>query len=110
MCIVVLQVWDVTNYAPDHPVGATLVTMDCGKDGTEAFDGEHPRDYLERFVGIENKKGPLVGSPPEPEPTPAAPAQSPVSFQELSGHDNPGDCWVAYYDEVCRVVGLTWGD
>jgi len=41
------EVYDVTEYAPNHPGGAALVTSNCGRDDTESFSVFHEYDQLE---------------------------------------------------------------
>ena len=36
----------MTEYGPQHPAGEAIVFLDCGGNGTAAFDASHARDYL----------------------------------------------------------------
>lgn len=47
-------VYDLTDWAPEHPGGADRIEGLCGTDGTEAFSGQHdgqsaPMEALARF-------------------------------------------------------------
>jgi len=35
------NVYDLTNWINKHPGGATVIRAICGKDGTDAFEGQH---------------------------------------------------------------------
>jgi len=41
------QVYDLTDFAPEHPGGASLITQLCGENATEAFQREHTVDILQ---------------------------------------------------------------
>lgn len=48
------NVYDVTNWVPDHPGGRRAILSLCGKDGTSAFEGKHggqdsPEAQLAKF-------------------------------------------------------------
>jgi cytochrome b involved in lipid metabolism len=71
------NVYDLTDYAPEHPGGPEWITDFCGVDGTRAYDMEHPVILL-RIVP-ETLLGKLVVPPTEPTPVPAeVPAESPA--------------------------------
>ncbi|CAB9498144.1 fumarate reductase [Seminavis robusta] len=75
------EVYDVTAYAPNHPVGATiLVNGMCGKDGTPAFDPVHgdTPGYMQIFPGI-TYLGTLLAATPAPVPVPVTPAPIPAT-------------------------------
>ncbi|CAB9511741.1 Acyl-lipid (9-3)-desaturase [Seminavis robusta] len=118
------EVFDVTEYAPQHPAGASLVTSNCGHDDTESYSLFH--DYSELESIRQYFKGMLTDEP-QPEATveqsgeetgstasesnPSVP-ESPgaadipilengkVHFMALQQHSTPDDCWVSYFDEV----------
>src|ERR1700755_2408563 len=48
-CWVILygQVWDVTEFLPEHPGGANIILKLAGKDATEEYDPIHPPGTLE---------------------------------------------------------------
>ncbi|TPX15635.1 uncharacterized protein E0L32_004333 [Thyridium curvatum] len=52
-CWVILygEVWDVTEFLPEHPGGSKIILQLAGKDATEEFDPVHPEGTL-----IENMK------------------------------------------------------
>jgi cytochrome b involved in lipid metabolism len=39
--IVYGNVFDLTNWITKHPGGATVIRAICGKDGSDAFEGQH---------------------------------------------------------------------
>ena len=42
-------VYDLTDFADEHPAGAESITDLAGKDGTEAFEAVHNQRILEEF-------------------------------------------------------------
>ncbi|KAK5089129.1 hypothetical protein LTR05_003353 [Lithohypha guttulata] len=61
------QVWDVTDFLPEHPGGANIVLKLAGKDATEEYDPVHPPGTLEENLDPSKCLGPIdPKSLPEP--------------------------------------------
>ncbi|KAL3937543.1 MAG: hypothetical protein SGBAC_007367 [Bacillariaceae sp.] len=56
------NVYDMTQYAPNHPASSTLITNHCGRDATAAYASAHSRALL-ATVG-RYKMGALQGADP----------------------------------------------
>ncbi|KAK2461811.1 hypothetical protein APHAL10511_006274 [Amanita phalloides] len=54
------QVYDVTEFLPEHPGGARVILQYAGKDATESFDQFHSSEVL-RNLPTEKHLGSLVG-------------------------------------------------
>ncbi|KAJ3530189.1 hypothetical protein NM688_g7746 [Phlebia brevispora] len=44
------QVYDVTDFLPEHPGGSKIILKYAGRDATDAFEPIHPPDALERYL------------------------------------------------------------
>jgi L-lactate dehydrogenase (cytochrome) len=55
------QVYDLTNFLPNHPGGQKILLKYAGKDATKIFVPIHPPDALSKFLAPENHLGPLIG-------------------------------------------------
>ena len=89
-------VYDTTDYAYQHPgPGETVIHPYCGGNGTAAFAGVHPKSYLSMID--DEIVGPLEQTTHPTQP----PGNSPsISFETLTMHNSPKDCWVAFYGVV----------
>ena len=56
------DVYDLTEFAGEHPAGAESIYVLCGTDGTGAFQTVHGQNMLDDFN--EDKVGPYVGGLP----------------------------------------------
>lgn len=68
-CWVILygNVWDVTDFLPNHPGGANIVLKLAGKDATEEYDPIHPPGTLEDSLAPSKNLGPIdPNTLPEP--------------------------------------------
>ncbi|KAK5949766.1 hypothetical protein OHC33_009155 [Knufia fluminis] len=74
-CWVILygQVWDVTDFLPEHPGGANIILKLAGKDATEEYDPVHPPGTLEENLAPSKRLGPID---PKSLPEPVKPAQN----------------------------------
>ncbi|KAF2810754.1 uncharacterized protein BDZ99DRAFT_441322 [Mytilinidion resinicola] len=73
-CWVVLygNVYDVTEFVPDHPGGSKVILQLAGTDATEEYDPIHPPGILEETLKPENKLGTIDASTlPSSEKSPA---------------------------------------
>jgi cytochrome b involved in lipid metabolism len=116
-------VYDLTVYAWQHPGGAGIIFVDCGRDGTAAYDAYHPKSYLleveDDKVGIidtpthppmstdppVSTEPPIVPTnqtllPTTPEPTTVVTEQPGIRLEEVAEHATPEDCWVVFYEHV----------
>ena len=118
VCFEIYAVFDVTEYAPQHPGGASLVTSNCGLDDTESYSLFHTYSELDGirqyFKGMltEEPQGdsstPATATDSVPGSLPESPAASDipilengmVHFLALQHHSIPDDCWFVYYGEV----------
>ncbi len=55
------QVYDLTDFLPNHPGGQKIIIRYAGKDATKIFVPIHPPDTIEKFIPPEKHLGPLVG-------------------------------------------------
>jgi cytochrome b involved in lipid metabolism len=46
------KVYDLTDFAEEHPAGPESILELAGQDGTEAFDAVHSEGVLEEFEPI----------------------------------------------------------
>lgn len=53
------NVYDVTDFIPNHPGGAKIILQLAGQDATEEYDPVHPPGTLEESLGPEAKLGTL---------------------------------------------------
>lgn len=65
------NVWDVTEFLPNHPGGANIVLKLAGKDATEEYDPIHPPGTLEENLSPSKNLGP-IDPKTLPEPVQAA--------------------------------------
>lgn len=77
-CWVILygEVWDVTDFLPNHPGGANIILKLAGKDATEEYDPIHPPGTLEENLAKSARIGP-IDPKTLPQPVQAAKAVGP---------------------------------
>ncbi|KAM0718145.1 hypothetical protein Q7P37_006477 [Cladosporium fusiforme] len=51
------KVYDLTNFAPDHPGGPDIIYKYAGKDGSKAYNDFHAANLIEKELGPSEKKG-----------------------------------------------------
>ncbi|KAJ7619164.1 FMN-dependent dehydrogenase-domain-containing protein [Mycena polygramma] len=63
-CWVIIKsnVYDVTDFLPEHPGGAKIILKYAGRDATSAFEPIHPPDALEKNLPSSKHLGPLSQS------------------------------------------------
>lgn len=54
-----LQVYDLTKFAPEHPGGMKILLKYAGKDATEEYDPIHPPGTIEEALAPEFHLGPV---------------------------------------------------
>ncbi|EME38909.1 hypothetical protein DOTSEDRAFT_75576 [Dothistroma septosporum NZE10] len=53
------KVYDLSNFAPEHPGGAHMVYKWAGKDGSETYNQFHSSSLIDEQLSDSEKKGPL---------------------------------------------------
>ena len=80
------KVYDLTNFAPNHPGGASFIYKYAGKDGTKTYNMYHAADLIEKELSDAEKKGPFdestvtqtwLDAQKEEEPAPENPNEKP---------------------------------
>ena len=96
------EVYDMTEYADQHPPGPGTITANCGEDGTEQYKIFHERSMLalvkQYYIGELDTNSITNGdsySTSSPDPVPVA-----MKLDEVSLHNRAGDCYVIYDGEV----------
>ncbi|KXS13117.1 hypothetical protein M427DRAFT_59013 [Gonapodya prolifera JEL478] len=58
-CWVILNgdVYDLTNFLPEHPAGANIILKYAGKDGSKAFNPIHPSDIIQKLLPAKVRVG-----------------------------------------------------
>lgn len=103
------QVLDLTSYIDKHPGGAQVISQICGKDGTQAFAGQHsgqstPMNQLQALV---------IGTLASTEPAPSASdsesgadtATGAFTATEVAKHNKASDCWSVVNGNVYDLTG-----
>eukprot|EP00521_Asterionellopsis_glacialis_P008400 CAMPEP_0195285398 /NCGR_PEP_ID=MMETSP0707-20130614/3242_1 /TAXON_ID=33640 /ORGANISM="Asterionellopsis glacialis, Strain CCMP134" /LENGTH=1388 /DNA_ID=CAMNT_0040344885 /DNA_START=294 /DNA_END=4460 /DNA_ORIENTATION=+ len=88
------KVYDLTEFAEEHPAGAKSIHDLAGMDGTAAFSAVHNENMMDDFD--EEIIGYLVVA--EEKDTEDSNRQ--VAIEELEQHNTSGDCWVAIHGNV----------
>lgn len=66
-CWVVIDgyVYDLTDFISSHPGGPEIIKNNSGKDVTSIFSPIHASDVIEKYIGAEQRMGPLDGKMPD---------------------------------------------
>ncbi|CAG8972400.1 hypothetical protein HYALB_00007154 [Hymenoscyphus albidus] len=101
------DVWDVTDFLPQHPGGSSIILKLAGADATEEYDPIHPPGTLEDNLPPEKKLGTIdVSLIPKLEPEEVQHTEGPVDVQTLLNLDEIEEvatkqiskkCWAYYY-------------
>ncbi|CAK7234398.1 hypothetical protein SBRCBS47491_008934 [Sporothrix bragantina] len=61
-CWVIVRgnVFDVTEFLPEHPGGEKIILKYAGRDATAAFDPVHPPDTLDKYLDKSKHLGPVA--------------------------------------------------
>jgi cytochrome b involved in lipid metabolism len=94
-------VYDLTDFASEHPAGAQSIHDLAGKDGTDAFQTVHNMGLLEDFD--DDRIGPLVA---EDLTEKVSSSDRTISLHELQHHNTVDDCWVAFHGEVYDMTSF----
>ncbi|CAG8952568.1 hypothetical protein HYFRA_00009674 [Hymenoscyphus fraxineus] len=101
------DVWDVTDFLPQHPGGSSIILKLAGADATEEYDPIHPPGTLEENLPPEKKLGTIdVSLIPKLEPEEVQQTEGPADVQTLLNLDEIEEvatkqiskkCWAYYY-------------
>lgn len=63
-CWIVIHgnVFDVTDFLPEHPGGQAIILKYAGADATEAYDPIHPPGTIEEYLPTQCHKGKVIES------------------------------------------------
>ncbi|PGH08305.1 hypothetical protein AJ80_07901 [Polytolypa hystricis UAMH7299] len=83
------QVYDVTEFLPEHPGGTAVMLRFAGRDATEEYDPVHPAGTIEKELPKEKHLGALEPSDPatassSESSSPSDQAQAPVKTPSLN--------------------------
>ncbi|TVY28273.1 Cytochrome b2, mitochondrial [Lachnellula hyalina] len=72
------QIWDLTDFAPQHPGGSQIIFKFAGQDATQIYNEIHPPPLIQKTLTISKLKGTLRPSSHNtlPAPSAQAPAQN----------------------------------
>lgn len=101
------DVWDVTDFLPQHPGGSSIILKLAGADATEDYDPIHPPGTLEANLAPEKKLGTIdPASIPKPEVEETINTEGPVDMstllnleeiEEVATKQISKKCWAYYY-------------
>ncbi|KAF2791382.1 hypothetical protein K505DRAFT_363876 [Melanomma pulvis-pyrius CBS 109.77] len=125
-CWVILygNVYDVTDFIPEHPGGAKVILQLAGSDATEEYDPIHPPGILEENLKPENKLGTinadtLPSTEKSPVETGEAVLEGPVDLESLLNLDDieevatkqiPNKAWAYYYSASDDLKSKTFNN
>jgi L-lactate dehydrogenase (cytochrome) len=126
-CWVVIhgQVYDVTDFLPNHPGGAAVILRFGGHDATDEYDPVHPPGTIEKELPADKCLGELEGSgaapeQPQPPPTQDNPNKEPSlslmigldDFEKAAQRKLTGRAWIYYSSaaESMRTYGNNLAD
>ena len=97
------NVYDLTEWIPQHPGGAGVVEAMCGTDGTSSYEGQHggqgtPQRVLDGFlVGAVGAPDPTAGTASGTSASTAASTSSAaaagITRKDVTKHASTDDCW-----------------
>lgn len=108
------NVYDLTSYIARHPGGASVLTAICGKDGTQAFTGQHAgaqkpnADLSSLPVGPLSAASAGSGSSSSGSAT-KAPLATTFTAAEVAKHNTGSDCWSLVNGKVYDLTSYVTG-
>jgi cytochrome b involved in lipid metabolism len=108
------NVYDLTSYIARHPGGASVLTVICGKDGTQAFTGQHAgaqkpnADLSSLLVGPLSAASASSGSSGSSGAT-KAPLATTFTAAEVTKHNTGTDCWSVVNGKVYDLTSYVTG-
>lgn len=103
------MVYDLTSYIPVHKGGPLPLESICGKDGTNAFSGQHSGEQRPAMDLSALAIGPLGGAVTSVTPSPSASsdgstgttsAAGALTAAEVAKHTTASDCWTVVGSNV----------
>ncbi|KAH6709529.1 FMN-dependent dehydrogenase [Leptodontidium sp. 2 PMI_412] len=116
------DVWDVTEFLPNHPGGSNIILKLAGRDATEEYDPIHPPGTLEENLKPEAKLGkidPLSIPNPEADVPEKEEAQGPPPMQNILNLDEMEEvatkqiskkCWAYYYSAADDLISKSFNN
>lgn len=108
------NVYDLTNYISSHAGGSSVLTAICGKDGTQAFTGQHagePKptaDLSSLLVGPLSAASASSGSS-ESSGSTKAPLVTTFTAAEVAKHNTATNCWSVVNGKVYDLTSYVNG-
>jgi cytochrome b involved in lipid metabolism len=103
--VVKSNVYDLTSYIARHPGGSSVLTSICGKDGTQAFTGQHAgaqrpnAELTSLLVGPLSAASASSGSSGSSGTT-KTPLATTFTAAEVAKHNSGSDCWSVVSGQV----------
>jgi cytochrome b involved in lipid metabolism len=85
------NVYDLTQWIPQHPGGPAVIEGMCGIDGTAAYEGKHKGSASAGAALSAFLLAPVGGSPASP--AAAASGGAGLTMAAVKTHATPTDCW-----------------
>ncbi|KAG4430327.1 hypothetical protein IFR05_014198 [Cadophora sp. M221] len=115
------NVWDITEFLPNHPGGSKIILKLAGRDATEEYDPIHPPGTLEENLKPEAKLGKIDPlSLPKPEDVAEKEkAQGPPPMQNILNLDEMEEvatkqiskkCWAYYYSAADDLISKSFNN
>ncbi|KAK0120381.1 hypothetical protein ONS95_011781 [Cadophora gregata] len=117
------DVWDVTEFLPNHPGGSNIILKLAGRDATEEYDPIHPPGTLEENLKPEKKLGKIDPlSLPKPSADVAEQEQEkegPPNMQSILNLDEMEEvatkqiskkCWAYYYSASDDLISKSFNN
>ena len=102
------NVYDLTTYLPRHKGGPGVLTAICGKDGTNAFTGQHSgqagpaADLSSLLVGPLGVELGVPGNSPSPS------TGATLTSAEVQKHNSGQDCWSVINGQVYDLTSYVF--
>ncbi|KAJ9612447.1 hypothetical protein H2200_004044 [Cladophialophora chaetospira] len=92
------QVWDITNFAPDHPGGPGIIYKYAGRDATQAYNEIHSLAIIKNNLPADALKGILDQSTITEEWSQPLPSETPNSKPASSSEKPPLESLINAHD------------
>ncbi|KAL2064841.1 hypothetical protein VTL71DRAFT_3981 [Oculimacula yallundae] len=116
------DVWDVTEFLPNHPGGSKIILKLAGRDATEEYDPIHPPGTLEENLKPEAKLGKIdPQSLPKPQgdvaeteqqegPPPMQNILNLEEMEEVATKQISKKCWAYYYSAADDLISKSFNN
>lgn len=94
------NVYDLTSYISRHPGGPAVLKGICGKDGTNAFTGQHQGQSRPQADLSSLLVGPLSAGVPAPGASSGTSTNTALTSDEVLKHNSGQDCWSVINGQV----------